>query len=396
MPRGVTQYRKKWESDHDPNGMLYGKWCKKYDEKNAWCDFCKKTFRVDGMGKCALKQHANNKNHKAKLVSDTQENQEIQQKQEVNVQNEIENIDDCISKAEILWSLLCVEHDLSFLVNDHTSHIFSKMFTDSPTAAGYRSCRTKMRYTITHGTYETFKTQLDNKLKENLFSLQIDESNKMYGKKFLVMLVKFFDTEFNNITNRFWELRVVNKADSDALVKAIVNTFQQHNVPFSNLIQIMSDSPNVMRGPYKGVVTRLKRDYAPRITDLGGCSLHYVDNAIKNATYKLHNAEVIEEFLQDLSTFFSFHVEFAEEFSKLQEELQIPKHRLIKYIIVRFLSIYSSIKNVLEQYEAIKLLFLVKIPQKYHKVTKQARVIRINQRLKDNMTLPTLEFLFFS
>ena len=42
MPRGVTQYRKKWESDHDPNGMLYGKWCKKYDEKNAWCDFCKK------------------------------------------------------------------------------------------------------------------------------------------------------------------------------------------------------------------------------------------------------------------------------------------------------------------------------------------------------------------
>ena len=66
--------------------------------------------------------------------------------------------------------------------------------------------------------------------------------------------MKFFDTEFNNITNRFWELRVVNKADSDALVKAIVNTFQQHNVPFSNLIQIMSDSPNVMRGPYKGVV----------------------------------------------------------------------------------------------------------------------------------------------
>ena len=173
-------------------------------------------------------------------------------------------------------------------------------------------------------------------------------------------------------TNRFWELRVVNKANSDALVKAIVNTFQQHNVPFSNLIQIMSDSPNVMRGPYKGVVTRLKRDYAPHITDLGGCSLHYVDNAIKNATYKLHNAEVIEELLQDLSTFFSFHVEFAEEFSKLQEELQIPKHRLIKYIIVRFLSIYSSIKTVLEQYEAIKLLFLVKIPGKYHKVAKQA------------------------
>ena len=83
-------------------------------------NYVKKTFRVDGMGKCALKQHANYKIHKEKLVFDSQENQEIQQNQQVYVQNEIENIDDCISKAEILWSLLCVEHDLSFLVNDHT------------------------------------------------------------------------------------------------------------------------------------------------------------------------------------------------------------------------------------------------------------------------------------
>ena len=56
---------------------------------------------------------------------------------------------------------------------------------------------------------------------------------------------------------------------------------------------------------------------------LRGCSLHYA-KSIKNATFKLHKAEKIEEFLQDPSTFFSFHIEFAEEFSQLQEELQIP------------------------------------------------------------------------
>ena len=42
MPRGVTQYRKKWESDHDPNGMLYGKLCKKYNEKMHGVIFVKK------------------------------------------------------------------------------------------------------------------------------------------------------------------------------------------------------------------------------------------------------------------------------------------------------------------------------------------------------------------
>ena len=120
------------------------------------------------------------------------------------------------------------------------------------------------------------------------------------------MLVKFFDTEFNNITNRFWELRVVNKADSDALVKAIVNTFQQHNVPFSNLIQIMPDSPNMIRGPYKGVVTRLKRDYAPHIVNLGGCYLHYVDNAIKMLLINFIKQKILKNFCRILAPFLVF------------------------------------------------------------------------------------------
>ena len=70
--------------------------------------------------------------------------------------------------------------------------MFLKMFQDSPTAAGYKSCRTKTRYTITHGTYETFKTQLNTKLNEHPFSLQIDESNKMYGKKKSCYAFKIF------------------------------------------------------------------------------------------------------------------------------------------------------------------------------------------------------------
>ena len=105
--------------------------------------------------------------------------------------------------------------------------------------------------------------------------------------------------------------------------------------------------------------------------------------------------KLLKNFLQDLSAFFSFHIEFAEEFSQLQEELQIPKHRLIKYVIVRFLSIYPSIVRVLEQYEPIKLLFLVRIPENHPKVNKQARVIRV-ERLNDKITLPTLELIVFS
>ena len=233
-----------------------------------------------------------------------------------------------------MWSLLCAEHDLPFLVNDHATLQFKRMFTDSTVAEGYKCGRTKMTYTITHGTYPTFITELNDKLRNNVFSLQIDESNKMYGKKFFIMLVKFFDDELGKVVNRFWDSKITNKATADLLVKAIINSFREHNVPTDNCIQIMSDSPNTMRGPYKGVVTQITKNYAPHLMDLGGCSLHYASNAVKNATHKLYKAEEIEEFLQDSSTFFSFHVEFAEEFSELQEEIQIEKHRLVKYCLV--------------------------------------------------------------
>lgn len=72
------------------------------------------------------------------------------------------------------------------------------------------------------------------------------------------------------------ELKVANKGDAESLVKAITDTFKEHGIPFTNMMQIMYDSPAVMRGKYKGVVTQFKNKYAPHIIDLGGCSLHHV------------------------------------------------------------------------------------------------------------------------
>ena len=58
-------------------------------------------------------------------------------------------------------------------------------------------------YPTSHGTFETFACDFNKRLKENAFSLQVDESNKMHGKKFFIMLVKFYDTELGKVVNRF-------------------------------------------------------------------------------------------------------------------------------------------------------------------------------------------------
>ena len=398
MPKNRTVYQVRWEDELDPNGFKYKTWCKKQSDSLAWCDLCKKSLKVFLMGKSAISQHARSKIHKERL-NVCSEGPESNDQSAVDDQDEavepLEDINTKVEKSEIYWSMLCAEHDLSFLLNDHTTKMFPKMFPDSAIASSFKCSRTKMAYNITHGTYETHKNILDSKLKENVFSLQIDESNKMYGKKFLVMLVKFFDSEVDKITTRFWELKVCNKSEAKDIISCITDTFFKHDIPFKNLIQIMSDSPNVMRGQYKGVITQMRDKFAPHLIDIGGCSLHYVHNAVKNATHFLYKAECIEEFLQDVNTFFNTHVEFAEDFSKLQEELQVKQHCLIQYTVVRFLSIYRAVNRVIEQYSPLKKFFLETV-NKHPKVVKQARVVRISQRLKDVITLPTLEFLNYA
>ena len=148
-----------------------------------------------------------------------------------------------------------------------------------------------------------------------------------------------------------------------------------------------------MRGFFNGVVTKIKSEYASHLIDIGGCSLHQISNAVKNSLSELYLCNDLEDFLQDISAFFSFHVEFCEPFSHIQEVFSLEKHQLLRYCEIRFLSIYPVVERSIEQYKAIKKLFLDDIPKYHKKVAKQARVIRIRNALKNKYTLPTLYFI---
>ena len=65
----------------------------------------------------------------------------------------------------------------------------------------------------------------------------------------------------------------------------------------------------------------------------------------------------IEEFLKVISAFFSYHIEFCEISSHIQETFHMEKYQLIRYCGVRFLSIYP-VEKMIEQYKAIEKLFL--------------------------------------
>jgi len=218
------------------------------------------------MGKNALKQHADKDIHRYNR-SRVQPGLTTKLKQQTlsGFSAPVFDLEKQSRIAEAYWGLFTAEHSLPFLLSDHASEIFGKMFPDSKIAAKFSSQRTKTNYIVSDGIAVNFHNELVAKLKHKIFSLMIDESNKQYGKKFLHVLVKYFDKEQGDIVQDFLDSVVVNKANSDNLVAAILKLLRDDDLPLDNMIQIMSDSPSVMRGAVNGVVTVIKRTHAPHL-----------------------------------------------------------------------------------------------------------------------------------
>lgn len=219
------------------------------------------------------------------------------------------------------------------------------------------------------------------KLKQTKFSLLIDESNSIMCTKYLHILVRFFYENSRKVLTTFYRALPVNKGDADSMIGAIHTALSDDEIPWSNVLQIMSDSPNVMRGRFTGVLSKIKSQYAPHLLDVGGCSLHHVHNAVSYAIDALD--EDVEEFTVNIFGFFKHRAGLWEEFQGIQKILEIEEHRILRFVSTRWLSILPVISRLLEQWDALVKFFLDTLPTKHPNVLKQDRTKRIVLYLQD-------------
>ena len=185
------------------------------------------------------------------------------------------------------------------------------------------------------------------------FAMLIDESNQIQNEKFLNILVKYFWE--GRVHTRFYKSVIVNKATAQNIVSALCETLQEDGIPWSNVVQLMTDSPHVMRGKKSGVLTRLKDEHAPNIVDIGGCSLHHVANAVSHATSALGND--VENFALDVFAFFKHRSGLLEDFRGMQTILDLPNHCILRFVSTRWLSVLPVVERLLEQLPALREFF---------------------------------------
>ncbi|GFT72173.1 hypothetical protein TNCV_2272621 [Trichonephila clavipes] len=106
---------------------------------------------------------------------------------------------------------------------------------------------------------------------------------------------EFYDKNQNEVVVHHFASLKMESCNSEAVFKAVVNTIEDNNIPWANLISVLMDSCNTMRGKKRV----LKPDYvrsnkAPHLLDIDGDTCNTANNCAKKF------ASCFDRYLEDL------------------------------------------------------------------------------------------------
>ena len=184
-------------------------------------------------------------------------------------------------KAEILWTMKCIEKHLSFRDNEHIPELFKHMFWDSNIARQYSLGKTKMAYLITFGLGPYFKDMMLKNIKQSDFFMVIfDEAfNDILQKEQMDILVRFWRAD--KVVTRYLGSQFLGSTKAEDLLVALKAGIG--GLDLKKLIQVGMDGPNVNIKFLKLFVEDRKKidPDLPKMIDIGTCSLHVVHGALQ-------------------------------------------------------------------------------------------------------------------
>ncbi|XP_046980473.1 uncharacterized protein LOC124545569 [Schistocerca americana] len=244
-----------------------------------------------------------------------------------------------VAKAEIKLSAFLAEHNVAFLAADHLS----------------------ARAIVSNVIGTSHKEVLAKKLQHAKFSIMTDESTDIGTVKNSCVAIRFYDKDSGCIESKFWELykvyedgdlNIEKASTAENLYNGVVKTFQQHNIPFANIIGFGADGCNTMMGVRNSVASRF-RDSWPGIFVMK-CVCHSVHICASEACKNLPRA--CEDLARNIYGF-KLSAKNQAELKEFQVFLNLEPHKLLHPSQTRWLSMIAVVRTVLENWDALMLFF---------------------------------------
>ncbi|XP_050715070.1 uncharacterized protein LOC126997893 [Eriocheir sinensis] len=176
------------------------------------------------------------------------------------------------------------------------------------------------------------KDDLVQQLRDNPFSLIIDESTDISTTKCLTVLVKYFDPNEGKIKTRLLDLLNVYEGQSanvgssgESLFNMIMHTLNSQQIPINNFVGLEADGASNIMGEFNSLTSRL-RQHIPSIR-IFKCICHSIHLCASEAARMLPRQ--CKDLIRNIFTNFSHSAKRKYEFMQFQTLFSLKPHKLL-------------------------------------------------------------------
>lgn len=259
-----------------------------------------------------------------------------------------------IQKEEGRLALFTAAHT-SLKIIDHLGLVVNHAHRDD---CKIRLHRTKCSNILRNVISPHFIEGLRSDLKNQQYSLLLDESTDIAVHKYLGIVIIYYSNTLKKIVSTFLDLVELEECNADGIVAAIKKTLKKFNLPLENLMGIGTDNAAVMTGINNGVYAKLKSSLPHLI--LVRCLCHSLQLAVSAAAKEFlpRNLEFIIRETYDWFSKSSARQAQYRNLYKVINENHEPK-KIVQACQTRWLSIESAVARIYHQWVELKTHFSI-------------------------------------
>lgn len=340
------KFRKDWLEEDRFKGWLR--------EKNSKisCEACGVTLHITG-GIIDLKRHMGTTKHKSKMCA---KQTTMSMTGFINDQHQKQLFNNKLKAAEIKISLFFAEHNIAIKLIDDMVPLIKDIAVDTEVIKKIELGRTKCTNIINNILCCQETEDLCRDLRNNYFSILVDESTDIGADKFLCVLVKYMKYGSTVVHTRLLKLLKVDAKSGTAenLYKQFKQLFEEMQVPLKNIIGMASDGASVMIGEKNSFHTRLEQDTQTLI--LLRCICHSAAIIANKACLELPRTP--EDLIRAVSTYTGVSAKRSAELQEFQEHFGSKKLKILRLSSTRWLALYEAIERFTSQWDILKHFFI--------------------------------------
>lgn len=264
-----------------------------------------------------------------------------------------------IKQTEIKLSAFYAEHNIALNTLDHMVPLIKEICTKPEVVRDFSLSRRKCTKIIQNVISKRETEKNIELLKEQRFSILIDESTTISNDKVLCILVKYYNSEQRKCITVLLDMLQLDATDCSAqkIYDAFKKCFQIKEIPLTNIVGMACDNASVMTGIHDLFYTRLKKEVPALI--LLKCICHSSALIANKAFSKL--PESCDYLVHAISTYISNSPKRSAILCDYQKFFAVESRKVLKLSGTRWLVLQKCVARLLENWEVLKHYFYLEV-----------------------------------